>query len=119
MIIYFDENNHNYIPGVISYEYKKKVPEVVVGNEEDWKTIVKSLYENFVKKGVPVYFGEYGAVRQDGYESFRLYYMEYITKLIHDYEMLPVYWDNGANGSGKDKFGLYNRSNYSSDWIIE
>ncbi len=83
------------------------------GNEEDWKTIVKSLYENFVKKGVPVYFGEYGAVRQDGYESFRLYYMEYITKLIHDYEMLPVYWDNGANGSGKDKFGLYNRSNYS------
>ena len=36
---YFDENNHNYIPGVISYEYKKKVPEVVVGNEEDWKEV--------------------------------------------------------------------------------
>lgn len=83
------------------------------GNEASWKSMVSMLYEKFVKKGVPVYFGEYGAVRQDGYETFRLYYMEYVTKIIHDYEMLPVYWDNGGQGSGKENFGLFNRSTYS------
>lgn len=34
---YFDENNHNYIPGTISYEYSRPAPEVIVGQEVDWE----------------------------------------------------------------------------------
>ena len=30
---YFDESDHNYVPGVISYEYNKTVPEVKMGQD--------------------------------------------------------------------------------------
>lgn len=42
---YFDESDHNYVPGVISYEYNKKVPEVKMGQDVDWEALQKGLPE--------------------------------------------------------------------------
>ena len=42
---YFDESNHNYVPGVISYEYNKTVPEVKMGQDFDWEALQKGLPE--------------------------------------------------------------------------
>ena len=43
---YFDDNNHNYVPGVISYEYNRPVPSVTVGQEVDWEALQTGLPDN-------------------------------------------------------------------------
>jgi len=68
------------------------------------------LKTTYIDKGVPVFLGEYGAVNQEGYEDYRRYYMEYVTKVAVDRGVLPVYWDNGAQGSGEDKFAMFDRN---------
>jgi endoglucanase len=60
-----------------------------------------------------VIIGEYGACHQEGFEDYRRYYMEYVTKAAVDRGIVPVYWDNGAEGSGGEKFGLFSRSTYA------
>ena len=40
---YFDENDHNYVPGMISYEYSKPVPSVTVGQNVNWEELLKNL----------------------------------------------------------------------------
>jgi endoglucanase len=80
--------------------------------QEDWvKSEVASLKSMFIDKGLPMIWGEYGAVNQSGYESYRRYYVEYVTKAVHDAGITPFFWDNGSTGSGSDAFGLMNRSN--------
>jgi aryl-phospho-beta-D-glucosidase BglC (GH1 family) len=69
------------------------------------------LKSTFVDRGVPVLIGEYGATHQEGFEDYRRYYLEYVTKAAVDRGMLPVYWDNGGQGSGGEKFGLMDRQN--------
>ena len=67
------------------------------------------LKSTFIDHGVPVLVGEYGATHQAGLEEYRRYYVEYVTKAAVDRKMLPVFWDNGATGSGGEKFGLFDR----------
>jgi endoglucanase len=60
-----------------------------------------------------VIWGEYGAVHQAGYENYRRYYLEYVTKATHDAGIAPIYWDNGGENSGEDGFALFRRSDNS------
>jgi aryl-phospho-beta-D-glucosidase BglC (GH1 family) len=69
------------------------------------------LKQTYLDKGVAVLLGEYGATHQDGFEDYRRYYMEYVTKAAVDRGILPVYWDNGGQKSGGESFGLFDRSN--------
>ena len=71
------------------------------------------LKSRFVDQGIPVLVGEYGATHQDGYEDYRRYYMEYVTKAAVDRGLVPVYWDNGGSGSGGESFALIDRQNHS------
>lgn len=80
--------------------------------QEDWvRSVVGKLKTTYVDKGLPVIWGEYGAVHQAGYEQYNRYYVEYVTKAVHDAGMVPIYWDNGSTGSGEEAFGLFNRAN--------
>jgi endoglucanase len=38
--------------------------------------------------------------------------MEYVTKVAVDRGIVPVYWDNGGEGSGGEKFGMFSRHSY-------
>ncbi len=67
------------------------------------------LKSTFVDRGVPVLMGEYGATHQPAGDEYRRYYVEYVTKAAVDRGILPVFWDNGASGSGGEKFGLMDR----------
>ncbi len=69
------------------------------------------LRKKYIEQGVPVLMGEYGATHQDGYEDYRRYYMEYVTKAAVDRGIVPVYWDNGGRGSGGENFALMDRQN--------
>lgn len=79
------------------------------GQEEFVIAQFDKLKARYLDKGVPVILGEYGAVHQQGYEDYRRYYMEYVTKAAVDRGIVPIYWDNGGEGSGGEKFGLFNR----------
>ncbi len=78
----------------------------VVGQFDKLKT-------TFVDAGLPMIMGEYGTSNLDGYEDYRRYYMEYVTKVAADRGIVPVYWDNGGTNSGGDNFGLFSRSDNS------
>jgi len=69
------------------------------------------LKTTFIDKGLPVLIGEYGASHQKEFEDYQRYYVEYVTKAAIDRGILPVYWDNGARGSGGEKFGIIDRNN--------
>ena len=81
------------------------------GQEDYVKTQMAKLKSTFIDKGVPMILGEYGAVNQAGYENYRRYYLEYVTKAAHDVGITPFYWDNGGKNSGRDGFGLIDRAN--------
>ncbi len=83
------------------------------GQEDFVVTQFDKLKAHFVDKGVPVIIGEYGACHQQGFEDYRRYYMEYVTKAAVDRGFVPVYWDNGGEGSGGEKFGLFSRTSYT------
>lgn len=80
------------------------------GQEDHVLAQFDKLKTAFIDKGIPVLLGEYGATHQEGFEDYRRYYMEYVTKAAADRGILPVYWDNGGRGSGGENFGLFDRS---------
>ena len=80
------------------------------GQEDFVGSQVAQLKSKFIDKGLPAIWGEYGAVNQAGYENYRRYYMEYVTKVAHDAGIAPFVWDNGSAGTGKDAFGFMNRA---------
>jgi endoglucanase len=82
------------------------------GQEDFVVQQLDKLKTRFIDRGVPVILGEYGACHQAGFEEYRRYYIEYVTKAAVDRGIVPVYWDNGAEGSGGEKFGLFNRTTY-------
>ena len=90
----------------------------VVPDKADEKTytdMLSSLYNKYVSKGIPVYFGEFGCVHRstEKAENFRKYYLEYVCKAMRDYKMPGFFWDNGYNKTGDDAFGLINHGNGS------
>lgn len=74
--------------------------------------ILDALRSRFVLKGIPVYFGEFGCVHHSTAkaENFRKYYLEYNIKNMREHRMPVMIWDNGASGSGAEKFGLINHA---------
>lgn len=79
--------------------------------QEDWvRGQVEKLRTAFIAQGLPVIWGEYGAVQQNGYEDYRRYYVEYVTKAVHDAGIVPFLWDNGSQGTGAEAFGFFDRS---------
>ena len=65
---------------------------------------VAKLKSTYIDHALPVIWGEYGAVNQSGYEKYRRYYLEYVTKATHDAGIVAFYWDNGSMASGSEAF---------------
>ena len=72
----------------------------------------EKLHTNYVSKGIPVYFGEFGCVnRATGREQqFQQYYLKYFTKLAALNGVPSVIWDNGAAGAGNEKHAFINHA---------
>ncbi|MFC1642592.1 glycoside hydrolase family 5 protein, partial [Myxococcota bacterium] len=80
------------------------------GQEDHVVAQFDKLQTTYVQQGIAVVLGEYGAVHQAGFEDYRRYYMEYVTKAAADRDILPIYWDNGSESSGEEAFGLFSRT---------
>lgn len=82
--------------------------------QEDWvDTQFGKIKKNFVDKNIPVILGEYGAVNnKNGNDDHRRYYIEYVTKSAKEHGLLPIWWDNGYDGSSGEAFALFDRHSY-------
>ena len=76
--------------------------------EVEYVNTLNRLYNKYVRKGIPVYVGEYGNVHRNNTraENFRKYYIEYTVKAMKDRNIPVIWWDNGHNSAGDDAFGL-------------
>ncbi|MBQ0073236.1 MAG: glycoside hydrolase family 5 protein [Prevotella sp.] len=76
--------------------------------ETEYVATLNSLYNKFVRKGIPVYLGEYGCVHRNNEkaENFRKYYLEYTIKALKMRHMPFLVWDNGKRTYGEEAFGL-------------
>ena len=85
--------------------------DVVEGADENaYVGMLNRLFNMYIRRGIPVYFGEFGAVRRASQadEEFRLYYFRYICKAMRDRRIAALYWDNGNSKAGNDGFGVIN-----------
>ena len=75
-------------------------------NEEHVVETFQKLQEKFIAKNIPVYIGEYGCVLQttDRSNLFRNYYLEYVCRAAHTYNLPLCIWDNwdGSTGGGNE-----------------
>ena len=72
--------------------------------------LLNRLYNMYVRRGIPVYFGEFGSVHRANKddEQFRLYYFRYVCKAMRERKIAAIYWDNGHGGAGAENFGIIN-----------
>ncbi len=80
------------------------------GNEDYMIEQIALCYDNFVSKGYPVFVGEFGCIDKSN-SAMRCYWAETFVKLCKNNGCIPVWWDNGWNGSYG--FALFDRSNGS------
>lgn len=85
--------------------------------QEDWvRDRFSKMKTHFSDKGYPVILGEFGAThremddnkKQTLHDESRNYFLNYVTKIALQHNMVPFYWDNGF--TGKNGSGIFDRA---------
>jgi len=81
-------------------------------NEDHVVEIFQKLQERYIANNIPVYIGEYGCVMHNNDRSnlFRNYYLEYVCRAAHTYNMPLCIWDNNSVGGGNEHHGYFNHN---------
>ena len=81
-------------------------------NEEHVNDTFRRLQEKYVANNIPVYIGEYGCVMHTTSRSnlFRNYYLEYVCRAAHTYNLSVILWDNNTTGGGNEHHGYFNHN---------
>lgn len=80
-------------------------------NESYADSQFEQMKTNFIDEGIGVILGEYGAILRtdvEGSETFRAYYLEYVSNAARTRGLVPVYWDNGPTTN--HAMGIFNRT---------
>lgn len=80
----------------------------------DIKNPINTVYNKFVKNGIPVIIGEFGAMHKDN-EPARAEWAEFFTGYARENNIPCIWWDNGAFEGSGELFGLI----YREENIIE
>lgn len=85
------------------------------GDEDYLDEQFDKVYNKFIKQGIPVIIGEYGAIdktyKDERSTIYRAYYAEYLNYAAAQRDIVTVLWDNGYNG--KNGHAVFDRSDYS------
>lgn len=79
--------------------------------QKENKDCLSQLYNKYVKNGIPVIIGEFGAIDKNN-EQDRTNYCSYFVGCAKSYGIRCVIWDNNAFRTGSDsgeKYGLIDR----------
>ena len=84
-------------------------------HENELKGTFAELNDRFIRNGIPVIIGEYGATNKNNTEQREAWFRTFITE-SRRYGMCACLWDNGdwnASVTYEEKFGFYNRTEQS------
>lgn len=70
---------------------------------------MNDLYTKFVKNGVPVVIGEFGAMDKDGNLQDRVEFAAYYVAAASARGFACVWWDNNIFSGSGERFGLFDR----------
>jgi aryl-phospho-beta-D-glucosidase BglC (GH1 family) len=85
--------------------------------QEDWMiSQIAAMYYAYVTQGYPVVIGEFSSTDKTNMDStnntYRAYWAKTLCTDCKMYGAVPVYWDNGANGSGG--CAIFDRNTYAT-----
>ena len=108
---FYDPSNFTLTPentdGKTEWGHTAAAGKFVPGNNEEHVVeTFQALQEKYIANNIPVYVGEYGCVLQTSDRSnlFRNYYLEYVCRAAHTYNLPVCIWDNwdGSTGGGNE-----------------
>ncbi len=74
---------------------------------------MNKLYRTYVKQGIPVVIGEFGARNKDNNLQDRVNFAAYYTAACSARGMMCCWWDNNAFQGDGELFGIFNRQKLS------
>ena len=99
--------------GVSEWGHTAATGKFITGTNEDHVVeTFQKLQEKFIANNIPVYIGEYGCVMHTSDRSnlFRTYYLEYVCRAAHTYNLPVCIWDNNQTGGGNEHHGYFNHN---------
>lgn len=90
--------------GVASFDLKSSAQKGQIA------VFMESLYDTFVRAGVPVVIGEFGARDKKGNLKDRVNFAAYYAEAASIRNLPVIWWDNGAFSGSGEIFGIMKRS---------
>lgn len=81
----------------------------------DIDAFMTGLYEKYIRQGIPVVIGEFGARDKGGNLQDRVEYAAYYIRSARARGMTCLWWDNNAFSGNGENFGLLDRQNLK--WV--
>ena len=103
---------HSYSPYSFALDIHSGDTDFGRKDEYEIKSILKSVNHRFVEKGIPVVFGEMGALDKSNPDD-RYAWAKCFVSTAREYGIPCVWWDNGQIGGNQENFGLINRRTIS------
>ena len=110
---------HMYAPYNLALNGDKAYTKFDQAGRDELKHNLASLYNKYVKGGIPVIIGEMGCVNKNNNED-RISWADYYVTIARRYHLSTVMWDNGISDislEGQEIFGEYDRAKLS--WVNE
>jgi len=104
---------HAYTPYSFALEYPgtSEFDHRLMNSYQDIDAFMNKLYYKYIREGIPVLIGEFGARDKSGNLEDRVRYSTYYIARARSYGMTACWWDNGAFTGSGELFGLMNRDN--------
>lgn len=99
---------HSYAPYDLALNVHSDVDTFSKADYSDISSPIKSLYNKFVKNGIPVIIDEMGC-RNKGNDEARYEWAKYYVSVAKEHGMICCWWDNGVTTTVSEGFGILNR----------
>ncbi len=76
---------------------------------------LKTLYDRWIKQGIPTYMGEFGSVNKENLQA-RVDHAALYVSAATQWNIPVCWWDNGAYKGNGENFGLIDRRTYEWHW---
>lgn len=103
---------HSYSPYSFALDIHSGDSDFGKQDENEIKSMLKSVNHRFVEKGIPVVFGEMGCLNKNNPED-RYQWAKTFVSAAGAYGIPCIWWDNGQISSSQENFGLIDRRNVS------
>ncbi|MCM1022687.1 MAG: cellulase family glycosylhydrolase [Prevotella sp.] len=102
---------HSYSPYNVALNTNSKEKTFTENGKKEIDSVFSNIDKAFLSKGIPVIIGEFGTINKSNTEE-RVKIAEYYVSTAKKYGVPCIWWDNSSvdQGSGKEGFGLLNRS---------